>query len=222
VRWKALACDYDRTLTDAGLQPHPGALAALREAQRAGLKVLVVSGRPLALLRGVVPFADAVVAENGAVTWRHGQEWRAPWPARERVLSLLGQARRGHEHEPFRVLVSLRRAEAGDLEQVLGEAWAQVQTIPNVDSVMLLPPGVDKATGMRAALEGLCIAPADAVAIGDGENDVPMLRAAGLAAAPANAVPEAKAEARLLLSGACGDAIPELVAWLLARAAPPP
>jgi len=214
MRWRALAADYDRTLTDDAYRPHPAALAALREAQGLGMKVVVVSGRPLGFLRQAVPMADAYVAENGAITWRQGEHWRAPWPVRARVLEALGQAKRWHEHAPFDTLVSLRRAEAQDLQELLGDVWAHVQAVPNVDSVMLLPPGVDKATGMRAALEGLGIAPEATVAIGDGENDVPMLRAAGLAVVPANAVPEARTVAKLVLRGEAGAALPELLAWL--------
>ena len=50
-----------------------------------------------------------------------------------------------------------------------------------------------------AALRGLCaylgIDPADTAAFGDGSNDIPMLREAGVGVAMANAEPEVKAAA---------------------------
>jgi Cof subfamily protein (haloacid dehalogenase superfamily) len=48
-------------------------------------------------------------------------------------------------------------------------------------------PGTDKAHAVRAAAAGLGLAPSDLAAIGDAENDVAMLRAAGVGIAMGNA-----------------------------------
>ena len=52
-------------------------------------------------------------------------------------------------------------------------------------------PGVNKGAGLLALAERLGIAPEETMAIGDNSNDVPMLRAAGLGVAVANASDEA-------------------------------
>lgn len=52
-------------------------------------------------------------------------------------------------------------------------------------------PGINKGTGLLALAERLGIAPEETMAIGDNSNDVPMLRAAGLGVAVANASAEA-------------------------------
>lgn len=57
------------------------------------------------------------------------------------------------------------------------------------------PPGVSKGTALKALCSMLGIPEEDCVAAGDERNDIPMLRAAGIGAAPANAHPDAKAAA---------------------------
>ena len=56
-------------------------------------------------------------------------------------------------------------------------------------------PGINKGAGLLALAERLGIAPEETMAIGDNSNDVPMLRAAGLGVAVANASAEALAAA---------------------------
>lgn len=50
----------------------------------------------------------------------------------------------------------------------------------SVDGCDILPPGVDKGSGMRQLLAAIGLTTADCVAVGDGDNDVEMLRDAGL------------------------------------------
>jgi HAD superfamily hydrolase (TIGR01484 family) len=54
---------------------------------------------------------------------------------------------------------------------------------------MVLPAGVNKASGLLAALHALDIAPMNCVAVGDAENDMAFLDVAGASIAVANAVP---------------------------------
>lgn len=56
-------------------------------------------------------------------------------------------------------------------------------------------PGINKGAGLLALAGRLGIAPEETMAIGDNSNDVPMLRAAGLGVAVANASAEALAAA---------------------------
>ena len=56
-------------------------------------------------------------------------------------------------------------------------------------------PGINKGEGLLALAEHLGIAPGETMAIGDNSNDVPMIRAAGLGVAVANASEEARAAA---------------------------
>lgn len=60
----------------------------------------------------------------------------------------------------------------------------------------ILPKGAGKGTALRKMAELLAIDPAKTIAIGDYNNDISMLKAAGLSFAVANAVPEAKAASK--------------------------
>merc|ERR1711869_142899 len=53
--------------------------------------------------------------------------------------------------------------------------------------VSIKAPGIDKATGLQKLCKHICIDLQNAVAFGDGTNDVPMLSVAGLGIAVANA-----------------------------------
>ena len=59
----------------------------------------------------------------------------------------------------------------------------------NRESVMVLPPGVNKATGLAAALDELQLSTHEVVGIGDSENDHALFQASELAVAVASAVP---------------------------------
>ena len=56
-------------------------------------------------------------------------------------------------------------------------------------------PGVDKGSGLRRLCQMLGVAPERVMAVGDSENDIPMLQAAGFAVAMGNATPALKAVA---------------------------
>ena len=71
---------------------------------------------------------------------------------------------------------------------------APMQAVANM--LELVPAGVDKGLGLRAVLRDLGIDPRDAVAIGDGGNDLPMMRVVGTPVAMGNAVAEVKGIAR--------------------------
>lgn len=67
--------------------------------------------------------------------------------------------------------------------------------------------GVDKATGMRRFLERFGIAEGDAMAFGDGGNDIPMLRAAGIGVAMGGASDAVKTAADHVTAAVDDDGI---------------
>ncbi len=95
-------------------------------------------------------------------------------------------------------------------KQQLGEVVAVSRSSPIFLEVM--PLGVDKASGISAMLEKLGIPAEAAVACGDGFNDVPMLRLAGVGAVLANAPDGVKAEADLLVGSNDEDGVAQAIA----------
>ncbi len=83
----------------------------------------------------------------------------------------------------------------------------------------MLPKGVTKGSALTAYHKLPGMEDTFFVAVGDYDNDIAMLRAADFSAAPANAVPEAKAAADHVLTRTCEEgAMEELIDLLLQRA----
>ena len=91
----------------------------------------------------------------------------------------------------------------------------ELQIIFNKGAVMVLPAGINKESGLRAALEELGLSPRNVVAVGDAENDFAFLDLCGMPVAVANALPRLKDAAALVTRGERGQGVAELVdRWL--------
>jgi hydroxymethylpyrimidine pyrophosphatase-like HAD family hydrolase len=91
----------------------------------------------------------------------------------------------------------------------------ELQVIFNKGSVMILPSGVNKATGLKRTLKVLGIPPEEVIGVGDAENDHALLEFCGLSAAVANALPALKERANLVLASAHGEGVTELIGLVL-------
>jgi len=90
-----------------------------------------------------------------------------------------------------------------------------LQIIFNKGAVMVLPPGVNKATGLAAALERMKLSPLNVVGIGDAENDHAFLSACGCAVAVANALSMVKEDATIVTKASRGGGVAELIGRLV-------
>jgi hydroxymethylpyrimidine pyrophosphatase-like HAD family hydrolase len=218
VFFTALATDYDGTLAADGVVDKR-AIVALERLRESGRKLLLVTGREMPELRSVFPrldLFDRVVAENGALLFRPETGEARPlatlpppaFIARLRELKLTPLST-GH------VIVATRVPHDQDVLAVIRELGLELQIIFNKGAVMVLPPGVNKASGLAAALKELSLSPRHVVAIGDAENDHAFLAACGCGVAVANALPMLKDEADWVTDGARGDGVIELAERLL-------
>ena len=217
MKYRAFATDYDGTLAHDGRVDRP-TLDALERARAAGVRLLLVTGRELADLANTFPqFAlfDRIVAENGAVLMEPSTSrvrlLAQPAPAAlvERLTRLAIPLSVGHT-----IVATVEPHQHEVLEAIhdLGLEW---HIIFNKGSVMALPAGVTKATGLAPALEELAVTAAETVAVGDAENDQAFLAACGLAVAVANALPSLKEIADVVTAGERGAGIVELIDGLV-------
>jgi hydroxymethylpyrimidine pyrophosphatase-like HAD family hydrolase len=102
------------------------------------------------------------------------------------------------------------------LLEAMRECRLDLEVISNKGSVMALPAGVTKATGLLGALREMQIAAQDLVAVGDAENDIAMLELAGLGVAVAGALEPVKQSADMVTSADAGEGVIELIERLLA------
>lgn len=214
---RAFATDYDGTLASHG-QVAPATLEALKRLKASGCKLLMVTGRELPDLRSVFPeldLFDGVVAENGALLYQPqlGEQALCPAPP----AALIDELRR-RKLEPLAIggsIVATARTNEAEVAAALAALELPWRMIFNKDSVMILPDGVDKASGLVAGLLALGLTPPDALGVGDAENDHPFLAACGVSAAVANALPALKAEVDVVTEGEEGAGIVWLIGQLL-------
>jgi hydroxymethylpyrimidine pyrophosphatase-like HAD family hydrolase len=217
MRYLTLATDYDGTLATNGVVSD-ATVRALEKLKASGRKLLMVTGRHLPDLQRVfqkLELFDQVVAENGALLYD-------PATREEKVLA---EAPKEEFLEALRaagvsfqighcIVASWTPSEVAILE-VIKHMGLDYQVIFNKGAVMVLPSGINKATGLKAALEELQLSPHNTVAIGDAENDHAFLSASECGVAVANALPALREKADVVTRGDHGAGVEELVAQLL-------
>jgi 3-deoxy-D-manno-octulosonate 8-phosphate phosphatase KdsC-like HAD superfamily phosphatase len=136
-------------------------------------------------------------------------------PVPSRLIDLLRE--RGVDPlEVGKVLVATHDAHGGAVFEAIRELGLELQVIVNRSSVMVLPAGINKATGLRFALHRLGLSRHEAVAIGDAENDHSFLELCECGVAVANAVPALKQIAAFVTRGSNGAGVAELIDELIA------
>ena len=218
MRYHALACDYDGTIAHDG-KVDEATVAGLERLAGSGRKLLLVTGRELDDLLRVFPeveLFDLVVAENGALLYRPAD--RSATPLAERPPEAFAAALRDRGVDPLsvgRVIVATWHPNETTVLEVIRELGLELEIIFNKGAVMVLPPGVNKASGLAAALAELGLSPHNTVGVGDAENDHAFLSLCEVAVAVANALPALKDRCDAVTDGARGSGVVELVDWLL-------
>ncbi|MGH8286954.1 MAG: HAD-IIB family hydrolase [Steroidobacteraceae bacterium] len=219
MRYLALATDYDGTLAHHG-RLSSEAIEALERLIASGRKVLMVTGRELQDLQRVCPRLDlfaCVVAENGALLYWPDTRLEEPLapPADAAFVAKL----RAHDVSPLsvgRVIVATREPHETVVLETIRECGLELQVIFNKGAVMVLPAGVNKATGLAQALAQLGLSPRNVVGIGDAENDHAFLASCECGVAVSNALPTLKEAADIVTAADHGAGVVELVDALLA------
>ncbi len=217
---RALATDYDGTLAHNGAVSE-STLAALQRWKQAGLRLILVTGRELNELISIFPqiaLFDLAVMENGAVLYHPDTgavESLANPPPSEFITRL---HERGLPLQLGKVILATWEPHEKEVLDAIKDLGLELQVIFNKGAVMVLPSGVNKATGLGAAVKHLSLDAAEVVGIGDAENDHAFLELCGCSVAVANALPAIKEKARFITKGDHGDGVTELIGRLLGDA----
>jgi HAD superfamily hydrolase (TIGR01484 family) len=219
MQYQVLATDYDGTIAHDGVVDAP-TVAALTRARDSGMHLFLVTGRELNDLFVTFPqwkLFHRIVAENGALLFNTVTEESrliAPAPPEAFVDRLKKQ---GVPLTVGRSIVATVEPHEQAVLAAIRDLGLEWHIIFNKGSVMALPSGVNKASGLNALLTEMQIPASEVVAAGDAENDIAFLQAAGFPVAVANALPSVKAVARLVTQGARGAGVAELIDRLLEK-----
>ena len=222
--------DIDGTLWDRENRIPQSAVRAIRRLRENGHLALICSGRSRSYIRppdllgfgfdGIVSGAGTMLEAGGKVVYNRVLEAKDVLRAVETALALSwtplleGVNTTCIDREAFPIpayydkLAAIARAGAADMEKLrekLGGTFDFVVHEPWLAE--LVPPGVNKGTGLTEACRYLGADPKDAVAFGDSANDLDMLRAAGTGVCMGNGTEALKREADLVTASMEEDGI---------------
>ncbi|MBS0208008.1 MAG: HAD family hydrolase [Planctomycetes bacterium] len=214
MRYLALATDYDGVIASDG-RASDMAIAAIERVRMSGRRVILITGRRLDNLQESFPnlsLFDYVVAENGATVYdpRSREETLLADPPSPEFIDRLRELG-VNPLDIGRVIVATWLPHHNAVLQAIQEMGLELLVVFNRAAVMVLPPGVNKATGMDYALRKLGLSMHEVVGVGDSENDHSFLARSECAVAVANAVPSICKLADIVTENKNGAGLAELI-----------
>jgi hydroxymethylpyrimidine pyrophosphatase-like HAD family hydrolase len=218
VLYYAVAFDFDGTLAWNG-HVDQATLEALVDLRASKRRIILVTGRIIGELEEQFPHLtlfDRIVAENGAVIYNPENKLSRTLgdPPSGRFIDDLRE-RQVHPLSVGEVIVATWRPHQAAVLETIEKHGLEHQIIFNKGAVMVLPPGVNKATGLEEALADLQLSLRNTVCVGDAENDQAMFAACETAVAVANALITVKQRADLTTHEHHGAGVAELISALL-------
>ncbi|HEU5425046.1 MAG TPA: HAD family hydrolase [Nitrolancea sp.] len=180
--------------------------AALEASLAAGLAPILLQG-PLHGERIVVPAGEPLEQYARAF----GRAWldveavpaaSLPQTAEVLTIDLFGP------HRPVRAVTDGLAARG---LSIFHTGPHQVGGVAHLWAANIHMSGVSKAAAVARLAADLGLTMADVVAVGDGENDLPLLEAAGIGVAMGNAAPEVRARADAVVRGHDADGVAEAI-----------
>ena len=218
MRYLALASDYDGTIAHHG-GVDDATMDALRRLSESGRRLILVTGRELPDLIRVFPGLDVfhyVVAENGALLYKpetREEKCIAEAPPQAFIAEL---AKRGVPFSVGRSIVATVEPHEGVVLEVIRDLGLELHVIFNKGAVMVLPSGMNKGVGLKAAVKEMGLSVHNVVCVGDAENDHAFLSICECSAATANAIATLKERADIVLQQGWGAGVSELIDSMIA------
>ena len=218
MRYAALAVDYDETLAEHG-RVAPETQSALERTRATGRRLVMVTGRQLGDLLRIYPgvgIFDRVVAENGAVLYLPASRQEMTLAAAPPKNFLDRLSEKGVTPLSVgKVIVATDRPHETAVIQTIWEMGLELQIIFNGNAVMVLPPGTNKASGLKTALQQLGLSLHEVVGVGNSENDHSLLAVCECGIAVANAIDSLKSAAAYVTRGSGGAGVVEVMEALI-------
>jgi phosphoglycolate phosphatase (TIGR01487 family) len=220
---KAVVCDVDGTITDRQRRVSLAAIACIRDLVERGVEVVLASGNTacfLDALARVVGTSGTIIAENGGV-YRigftgppHVEGDRSEAVAAYQVLEEYYR-RKGIALEPygekyrFSDVAFARTVPSGEVREVMRDYGVKV--LDTGFAIHLQAKGISKGLALQKLAADMGISLEEFLAVGDSENDLEMIEAAGIGVAVANARDAVKAASDYVTEKGDGDGFVEAV-----------
>jgi phosphoglycolate phosphatase len=214
---KALALDVDGTITDKTRRGCISAIETIYKVENIGIPVIIVTGNILCFTRALSTFlatSGGLVSENGGVIESKGSRT---------VLGNYEKCQKAYIHlkselpvekvqnSDLRVseIAITRKIPVKTVKEVLEDF--DVQIYDSKFAIHITDPKINKGTSMIKVAEGIGVKPGQILAVGDSENDIEFLSAAGVKVAVSNADIELKDIADYITTTPHGDGVKEAV-----------
>jgi len=207
-RLRVVVTDVDGTLTDADRRLDPRAVELVRSLELRGIPVALATGNVLPIALGLcrsLGLSGPIVAENGGLIYRQDERGRDIVDRlTDRRVALAAFQKLRAAGLPVRQLFTDRWRESevalepnvsvAAVKRALGDCGVEVESTGY--ALHLMETGGGKLPALERALAYRGLTPGDCVILGDGDNDVAMLRAAGFSVSFSSASYRARRAAR--------------------------
>jgi HAD superfamily hydrolase (TIGR01484 family) len=192
---------------------------ALKRLKETGRQLILVTGRELRNLGDYnLDLFARVVAENGAVVYDPGT--KRQHLIGDKAPAVLIRALKEKKVEPLSVgesIIATSYPHETTVLEAIRDLGLEYQIVFNKGAVMALPPGINKATGLKAALAEVELSPHNVIGAGDAENDFAFLETCGCSAAVGNATLALKNTVDVVLEGCWGRGVTDLIEQIIAK-----
>ncbi len=227
---RLVATDIDGTLTlrRGNLLLSLEAITAIRELENSNIHVSLVSGNSLPITVGLARYVGAKgpsIAENGCVIFDAGEiihvckgrpgkniiealkklGFRESWQNIYRHHDIAFYPPRDSKMKEIGVRIAIKEG-----YRVYDSGYA----------VHVQPLGGGKGVGLRQVIRRMGLNEKEVIAVGDGENDLPLLESAGYSACPADADEAVKRRVDYVASKPGGEGFAEIVSLILLNKLP--
>tara|TARA_Y100000588_G_scaffold389912_1_gene493910 strand:- start:54 stop:767 length:714 start_codon:yes stop_codon:yes gene_type:complete len=227
--WDMVVFDVDGTLLDSeGF--HDDLVKLARRVDKEVMPVSLATGRTLpnvTPIRQAIGASGFIVAENGGMVWDsdEGHEIvalsdgsRAKEAAEWLATKIESLDPRGIESNRWRETEwCLKETGHHELmnELIADSEWSDLEVVPTGFAVHIVKPGINKANGLRMALERRGVDPSRVIACGDAQNDISMFDLVGFSVAVNDEYPGVVEAADCLTEGRGKEGALELLKALL-------
>ncbi|MGI2297824.1 Cof-type HAD-IIB family hydrolase [Paenibacillus sp. GXUN7292] len=243
--YKLIAMDMDGTLLTDDKQISPANWHWIQEAEKHGIMIMLTTGRGFQNIKpylDVLPSHPPIVATNGAEVWstpttilhRHVIPWETIKQLREIALELeeiwywaynteeLVRKDTWDTMEGHADSIWVKFGFATNNQELLSKLDTKLKDVKGIEVTSsndtnreISLQGISKISGIQAICNYKGISLKETVAIGDGENDITMLKACGLGIAMENAADYVKQHADLLTASNENDGVAKLIQFVI-------